>query len=156
MVSKPNVVTAGPKNSGLHLNCTHIFSTTKHAPSTLLSCTRKCTKLYQLLHPLCIRSKLKMLQWLPSESFLISSILAISEFAKFPLRLNLLQIHTLRTFYLHSKLDCLKKLISVTRITGAVKGVVGYVILNYVECHNRVVITNAHATSILTCDRIAS
>jgi hypothetical protein len=32
----------------------------------------------------------------------------------------------------------------------------GYVILNYGECHNCVAITNAHATSILTCDRIAS
>jgi hypothetical protein len=65
-------------------------------------------------------------------------------------------VHTLR-FYLHSKLDCSKKLVSVTRITGTVKGVTGYVrVLNYAECHNRVVITNAHATSILTCDRIAS
>jgi hypothetical protein len=58
--------------------------------------------------------------------------------------------------HLHSKLDYSKKLVSVTRITGTVKGVTGYVILNYVECHNRVVIRNAHATSILTCDRIAS
>jgi hypothetical protein len=49
-----------------------------------------------------------------------------------------------------------KRLVSVTRITGTVKGVTGYVILNYAECHNCVVITHAHATSILTCDRIAS
>jgi hypothetical protein len=73
-----------------------------------------------------------------------------------PSVLNLLQIDTLR-FYLHSKLDCSEKLVDVTRITGTVKGVTGYdVILNDAECHNRVVITNAHATSILTCDRIAS
>ncbi len=49
-----------------------------------------------------------------------------------------------------------KRLVSVTRITGTVKGITGYVILDYAECHNRVVTTNAHATSILTCDRIAS
>jgi hypothetical protein len=36
------------------------------------------------------------------------------------------------------------------------KGVTGYVILNDTECRNRVVITNARATSISTCDRIAS
>jgi len=48
-------------------------------------------------------------------------------------------------------------MVSVTRITSTVKGVTDYVIFNYAECHNRVVITNAHAaTSILTCDRIAS
>jgi hypothetical protein len=41
-------------------------------------------------------------------------------------------------------------------MTGTVKGVLGHVILHYAECHNRVVITNAHATSILTPDKIAS
>jgi hypothetical protein len=46
--------------------------------------------------------------------------------------------------------------VNVTKITGAVKGVPGYVILNYAECHSRVVITNAYVTSILTCDRIGS
>jgi hypothetical protein len=32
----------------------------------------------------------------------------------------------------------------------------GYVVLNYEECRNCVVITNAPATSILTCGKIAS
>ncbi len=45
---------------------------------------------------------------------------------------------------------------SVTKITGTVKGVLGYVILNYAERHSHVVITNARAASILTCDKIAS
>jgi hypothetical protein len=62
---------------------------------------------------------------------------------------------SIHRFYLHSKLDCSKKLVSVTRIIGTII-LTGYVILNYGECHNCVVITNAHATSILTCDRIAS
>jgi hypothetical protein len=127
----------------------HIFFATKHAPFTLLSCTRKCK-----LHD-CINF---FIHFVPG-AFLVNwrcfndsvpkvfSYLAISWFAKLPLHLNSLQIDTSR-FYLHSKLDCSKKLVNVTRITGTVKGVTGYVI--------RVVITNARATSILTCDRIAS
>jgi hypothetical protein len=138
-----------PKNSGLHLNCRHIFFTTEHAPSTLLSCTKKC-KLHNYIS--------FFIHFVPG-AFLVNwrcfndsiprvfSHLAISWFAKLPLHLNLLQINTLR-FYLHSKLDCSKKLVNVTKITGTVKGVTSYVI--------RVVIMNAHATSIPTCDRIAS
>jgi len=61
------------------------------------------------------------------------------------------------TFYVHSKLDCSKKAGQCYQNNWhTVKGVTGYVILNYAECHNRVVTTNAHATSILTFDRIAS
>ncbi len=139
-----------PKNSGLHLNCRHIFFTTQHAPFALLSCTTKC-KLHN-----CISF---FIHFVPG-AFIINwrcfsdsitrvfSYLPISWFAKLPLRpFSLLQIDTLR-FYLHSKLDCSKKLVSVTRITGTIKGVTSYVIC--------VVITNVHATSILTCDRIAS
>jgi hypothetical protein len=140
---------AGPKNSGLHLNCRHIFFTAEHAPSTLLLCTRKCKP-----HN-CINF---FIRFVPG-TFLVNrrcfsdsiprvfSYLAISWFAKLPLHLNLLQIDTFR-FYLHSKLDFSKKLVSVTRIIGTVKGVTGYVI--------HVVITNAHVTSLFACDRIAS
>jgi hypothetical protein len=91
------------------------------------------------------------------------SILRVFSYLQFLQSPSLLNFHfpsiyyrSIHMFYLHSKFDCSKKLVGVTRITGTVKGVTSYVILNHVECHNRVVITNAHATSILTCDRIVT
>ncbi len=69
-----------------NLICRHIFKAQIY----------ETTQLYQLLHPLCtwnFLSKLKTLEWLHSKSFFISSIFAISYFAKLLLNLNLLQIN---------------------------------------------------------------
>jgi len=89
----------------------------------------------------------------------IPRVFSYLQFLQSPSLLNFyftsIYYRSIHRFYLHSKLDCSKKLVSVTRITGTVI-FTGYVIFNYGECHNRVVITNTHATSILTCDRIAS
>jgi hypothetical protein len=66
------------------LNCRHILFTTEHARTLYFAFMyheMQTTQPYQLLHPLCtwsFLSKLKMLWWLHSESFFISSILAIS------------------------------------------------------------------------------
>ncbi len=98
-------------------------------------------------------SKLKMLEWLHSKSF------SYLQFLRSPSLLNFyftsIYYRSIHMFYLHSKLDRSQKLVSVTRITSTVI-FTGYVIINYGECHNCVAITNAPATSILTCDRIAS
>jgi hypothetical protein len=125
----------------------------------LLSCTMKC-KLHN-----CISFFIHIVHG----TFLVNwrcfrdSIPRVFSYLQFLQSLSLLNLYftsiyyrSIHKFYLHSKLDCSKKLVSVTKITGTVKGVTGYVIFNYAECHNRVVIMNAHATSILTCDRIAS
>ncbi len=140
-------------------NCRHIFFTTEHAPSTLLSWTVKC-KLHN-----CISF---FIHFVPGAFLVngrgfsdsISRVFSYLKILQSPSLLNFrfasVYYKSIHRFYLHSKLDCSKKLVSVTIITGTVKGVTGYVILNYAECRNRVVITNAHATSISTCDRIAS
>jgi hypothetical protein len=89
----------------------------------------------------------------------IPRVFSYLQFLQSPSLLNFyptsIYYRSIHRFYLHSELDCSKKPVSLTRITGPVI-FIGYVILKYGECHNCVVITNAHATSILTCDRIAS
>jgi hypothetical protein len=141
------------------LNCRHIFFTTEHAPSILLSCTMKCKLQNYINFFVHFVPRAFLVNW-RCFSDSIPRVFSYLQFLQSPSLLNFyfasIYYRSIHRFYLHSKLDCLKKLVSVTRITGTVKGVTGYVILNYAECHNRVVITNAHATSILTCDRIAS
>jgi hypothetical protein len=89
----------------------------------------------------------------------IPKVFSYLQFLQSPSLLNFyftsIYYRSIDRFYLHSKLDRSKKLVSVTRITGIVI-FTGHVILNHEERHNRVVITNAHATSILNCDRITS
>jgi hypothetical protein len=89
----------------------------------------------------------------------IPRVFSYLQFLQSPSLLNFyftsIYYRSIHRFYLHSKLDRSKKLVSVTRITGIVI-FTGHVILDHGERHNRVVITNAHATSILNSDRMAS
>jgi len=139
----------------------HIFFPTEHKPSTLLSCTMKCKSMN--LHN-CISF---FIHFVPG-TFLVNwrclsdsipRVLSYLQFLQSPTLLNfystLIYYRSIHQFYLTSELDCSKKPVSLTRITSPVI-FISYVILKYGECHNCVVITNAHATSILTCDRIAS